>query len=103
MPNRLVIAAMTALSALVLSAEAGAEDIDPKIEKAIRVKAAEVLNDPFSAVFTFDVVRISKEGASGKICGAPTVPRTPHAQDCHSLFRSLRGADMGSCDGEHFR
>ena len=45
-----------------------AADIDPKLEAAIREKAAEVLFDAESARFTFDIVREVNE-LGGKVCG----------------------------------
>ncbi|WP_346891519.1 hypothetical protein [uncultured Roseibium sp.] len=48
---------------------ARAEQVDPALEQAIRNRAAYVLNDPYSAVFTFDIVEKMNDGAVGKICG----------------------------------
>ncbi len=57
-----------ALASLLTSA-ATAKEIDPKLEQAIRNSATYVLNDPYSAVFTFDVVTEMGGGQAGKICG----------------------------------
>ncbi|MEM9635593.1 MAG: hypothetical protein AAGA50_29995 [Pseudomonadota bacterium] len=46
-----------------------AKDIDPELEQAVRNSATYVLNAPYSAVFTFDVVTEMDEGLGGKICG----------------------------------
>ena len=48
-------AAGIAVASLLIAA-ATAKEIDPKLEQAIRNSATYVLNDPYSAVFTFDVV-----------------------------------------------
>lgn len=44
-------------------------EVAPELEQAVRLKAAEVLHDPYSAVFTFDVITEMGDGIAGKICG----------------------------------
>lgn len=59
--------------AMLIVASSGlvvAEEIDPALAQAIRAKAAETLLDPYSAVFTYDVIKLLEEGAAGKICGS---------------------------------
>jgi hypothetical protein len=46
-----------------------AAEIDAALERAVREKAAEVLIDPYSAVFTYDIVSEFEGGMAGKICG----------------------------------
>jgi len=62
------IALSFALTAAIQSSACFAADIDPKLEAAIRAKGAEVLADPYSAVYTFDIVR-PYGSVGGKICG----------------------------------
>jgi hypothetical protein len=43
---------------------------DADDDSCCRTKAAETLVDPYSAVFTFDVVNEFEGGMAGKICGS---------------------------------
>jgi hypothetical protein len=52
-----------------LTTAAYAQEISRELEQVIRNSAAHVLNDPYSAVFTFDVVTEMGGGQAGKICG----------------------------------
>ncbi|WP_395172692.1 hypothetical protein [Roseibium alexandrii] len=61
--------ALTAAATLAISTPYAAE-VDPALEQAVRTKAAETLVDPYSAVFTFDVVNEFEGGMAGKICGS---------------------------------
>lgn len=56
--------------ASVFTAAATAKGIDTKLEQAVRIKAAETLIDPYSAVFTFQVVKELADGNAGKLCGS---------------------------------
>lgn len=67
MKIRTLVLALAAAT-IVLSSPHAAE-IDPALEQAVRKKAAETLVDPYSAVFTFDVVNEFEGGMAGKICG----------------------------------
>lgn len=69
MKNAIRTAALSLLLASSTASNATADQIDPALEQAIRDKAASVLNDPYSAVFTFDIVRVMGDNEAGKICG----------------------------------
>ncbi|WP_306147350.1 MULTISPECIES: hypothetical protein [unclassified Roseibium] len=68
MKIRTLTMALTAAAILAISSPHAAE-VDPALEQAARTKAAETLVDPYSAVFTFDVVNEFEGGMAGKICG----------------------------------
>lgn len=69
MKQMMRIGALGLLGASLASGCAWAEQVDPALEQAIRNRAAFVLNDPYSAVFTYGIVREMNDGAVGKICG----------------------------------
>ncbi|ASP34087.1 hypothetical protein CHH27_13230 [Labrenzia sp. VG12] len=56
-------------AAVLTVGTASAAEIDSRLEGAIRASAANVLTDPYTAVFTFDIVTELSEGLGGKICG----------------------------------
>ncbi|MBO9422341.1 hypothetical protein J7481_22715 [Labrenzia sp. R4_2] len=69
MKTRTLTMALTAAATLAISSS-HATGVDPALEQAVRTKAAETLVDPYSAVFTFDVVNEFEGGMAGKICGS---------------------------------
>ncbi|WP_422021885.1 hypothetical protein [Roseibium sp.] len=69
MTIRTLAMALTAAVKLAISSPHAAE-VDPALEQAVRTKVAETLVDPYSAVFTFDVVNEFEGGMAGKICGS---------------------------------
>lgn len=69
MKIRTLTMALTVAAILAISSPYGAE-VDPALHQAARTKAAEALVDPYSAVFTFDVVKEFEGGIGGKICGS---------------------------------
>jgi hypothetical protein len=69
MKIRTLTMALTAAATLAISSS-HATGVDPALEQAVRTKAAETLVDPYSAVFTFDVVNEFEGGMAGKICGS---------------------------------
>lgn len=63
--RKILIAGM-AIATSVAAASVSASEIDPALEQAIRNSASYVLHDPYSAVFTFDVVTEMGGGQAGK-------------------------------------
>ncbi|WP_420340111.1 hypothetical protein [Roseibium sp.] len=69
MKIRTLTMALTTAATLAISSPHAAE-VDPALEQAVGTKTAETLVDPYSAVFTFDVVNEFEGGMAGKICGS---------------------------------
>jgi hypothetical protein len=60
---------LTIAAPCLTSTNIQAAELNPALERAVREKAAEVLIDPYSAVFTYDIVNEFEGGMAGKICG----------------------------------